>query len=270
MRAQGVPVAEPAPQLHFLRFEFKYVLDQRTRERVERELLPYLSLDPHVARQPEQQYFVRSLYFDDPVRSAFRAKQDGLVVRAKFRLRTYTRDPAVAAPRFLEIKGRYNDLVWKHRAPVLAPLDPRARGDLLCRGLLAHTAPGDVRDRFEFARIRRRVEPIVLVDYQRRPYESPFDPDFRVTFDHDLAATATNCLFPNGLFPNSLSPNRPEVTTHRELLRGHTVMEVKFRRALPAWFHRVVHTHQLRRRSVSKVTTAMLALGFAPALAPFS
>ena len=31
--------------------------------------------------------------------------------------------------------------------------------------------------------IRQRIAPVVLVDYRRRPYSSPFAPGFRVTFD---------------------------------------------------------------------------------------
>lgn len=238
--------AAPAA-LHFSRFEFKYVLDGARRAAVEAELRLYVDLDPHVRHLPEQVYFVRSLYFDDAALTAYHQKLDGRLARAKFRVRTYGREPG-AAPRFLESKGRHDQQVFKHRAPIAAAADPLAGGDALVADLLEHTAPGRVRDEFACQVFRRKLRPIALVDYMRRPYVGRSDPDFRLTFDSDLAATATATLFP--------TPARPV-----PLLRGYTVMEVKFRRHVPAWFVRLLQTWQLRRVSLSKICTACEHLG---------
>lgn len=234
--------------LHFSRFEFKYVLDRARRERVEADLRHFVELDPHVLRAPDHVYFVRSLYFDDAALSAYHAKCDGLLTRAKFRLRTYGRQPGLTQ-RFLEIKGRDNHQVWKHRAPVGDAGDPNARGNTLVRQLLEHAAAGRVRDEFAFQVFRRGIAPIALVDYVRRPYLSRFDPDFRLTFDSELIATATDTLFPNG-------SSRPV-----PMLPGHSVMEVKFRHHVPAWFHHILQAHELRRTTISKICAACEHLG---------
>ena len=235
--------------LHFSRFEFKYVLDRALREQVEAELRHFVELDPYVASQPDHRYFVRSLYFDDQALSAFHAKMDGMLTRSKFRVRTYGRTVGDPAPWFLEIKGRHNNLVFKHRTPVVGDFDRRVGGEELVRVLLERAAPGAVRDQFEFEFYRRRIQPIVLVDYLRRPYVSRFDPEFRLTFDSELSAAATDALF-----PASAARARP-------MLRGFTVMEVKFRRHVPAWFHRILQAFELRRQSISKICTGMQALG---------
>ncbi len=245
-----MPAASP---LHFLRFEFKYVLDRTTREAVEAELQHFVELDPFVQKQAHQQYFVRSLYFDDRRFSAFHDKNDGRLTRSKFRLRTYGREVEDTAPWFLEIKGRHNNLVFKHRTPIGAAMGKRARGEALSRELLVNAAPGDVRDQFECARFRAGIQPYVLVDYLRRPYISKFDPDFRLTFDAELAARATDTMF-------------DEVAPARAMLRGFTVMEIKFRRHVPAWFHRILQAYELRRQSISKVCAATEALGLASSL----
>jgi len=104
--------------LHFARFEFKYVLRAQKRREVESDLLYFLEYDPFVENRDNHRYFVRSLYFDDPNFTAFHDKIDGLHSRSKFRLRTYTFDSKETAPIFLEIKGRHNNLVFKHRTPV--------------------------------------------------------------------------------------------------------------------------------------------------------
>lgn len=235
-------------KLHFLRFEFKYVLPQQQRAEIEAELRHFVELDPYVADQPGQQYFVRSLYFDDPTLSSFHEKQDGQHTRSKFRIRTYARTVDSDTPWFLEIKGRYNNLVFKHRAPIRPPFDRRLRGDALVAMILQRCAPGPVRDQFAYERFRKQIAPVALIDYLRRPYVSKFDPEFRLTFDCELAASESDAMF----------PPHPRL---RQLLPGRTVMEVKFRHHVPSWFHRIIQAWELRRRSISKICTGIEALG---------
>ena len=242
----------PSTRLHFSRFEFKYVLPGAVREEVESELQHFLELDPHVSRQAESRYFVRSLYFDDPFFTAFHEKADGLHTRSKFRVRTYSSDSAARTPWFLEIKGRYNNLVLKHRVALAeadgSPPDPSDR-DLT--GQVLRLAPeGAVRTRFEYQLHRRRIRPGVLIDYWRRPYISKYDPDFRLTFDSELTATATKLLF-------------PEHPTARRVVPGYTVLEVKFKHRIPSWFHRVIQSFELHRRSFSKILHGTEVLGLA-------
>ena len=46
-----------------------------------------------------------------------------------------------------------------------------------------------------------------------------------------------------------------------EVITGFTVMEVKFRRHIPSWFHRLIQAYELRRVSMSKICKAMEILG---------
>lgn len=236
-------------KLHFSRFEFKYVLPRALRDEVESELGHFVELDPYVQGQPNQQYFVRSLYFDDPQFTCFREKQDGQHTRSKFRIRTYARSIDDPAPWFLEIKGRYNNLVFKHRTPFVGAYDVHAAGYELCRSTIAHADAGAVRNQFEFEVYRKQIRPVVLVDYDRRPYVSRFDPEFRLTFDCNLQTTATDTMFP----AREQAP--------RLMLPGYTVMEVKFRYHVPSWFHRIIQAYELRRVSISKICTGTQALG---------
>ncbi len=253
MRKEGGRQILPATKLHFARFEFKYVLPQPLREELESELRYFLEFDPYVESRPNHQYFVRSLYFDDPFYSCFQDKVDGLHTRAKFRVRTYTDDPDDSTPQFMEIKGRVNNLVLKHRTPLDSSNGIKLDyGDGLSNKLLQIMSPCDVRRQFEFELFRKRLRPVALVDYVRRPYFSRFDPEFRLTFDSELRGTMTRALFPGKGSPQS-----------RRMLPGYTVMEVKFRRHIPSWFHRLIQSYELRRISVSKICHAMEALGIA-------
>lgn len=243
-----------ATKLHFSRFEFKYLLPPALREQVEGELQHFVELDPYVRGQAEHRYVVRSLYWDDARFSAFEDKVDGRMHRSKFRLRTYTTDPLDSTPRFLEIKGRHNNLVFKHRMPVaIGPEESQVGGAALCDLIELHGVDGPIRNEFSFQLARRRIRPYALIDYLRRPYISKFDPEFRLTFDEELRATATDRLFPE---PTARS---------RRIASGYTVMELKFRHHVPAWFHRIIQAYELRRRSFSKVCEGTIALELQPA-----
>lgn len=239
-----------ATKLHFSRFEFKYLLPGELRKEVEGELAHFVELDPFVRRQESQKYLVRSLYWDDEALTAFHDKNDGVMHRSKFRLRTYAFDASDLAPCFLEIKGRHNNLVFKHRTPVnIGPDTAAAKGDSLTELVGDRMNESPMREQFLFQRFRRRIRPYALIDYVRRPYISKFDPEFRLTFDEQLQATETACLF----------PGRSART--RRIAPGSTVMELKFRHHVPSWFHRIIQTYELRRRSFSKICEGTVALG---------
>jgi hypothetical protein len=239
--------------LHFARFEFKYILTKKQRDEVEAHLVNFLEYDPFVASRPDHKYTVRSLYYDDPFYSAFHDKIDGLHTRSKFRLRTYSKDISELAPFFLEIKGRNNNLVFKHRTPVDIGNGnwPFLRGDAFTTGILNNGAPSEVLKQFEYAVLKNRVQPVALIDYHRRPYISKYDSTFRLTFDEQITAFNSDNIF-------------PEIRHQcRDVLSGYTVLEVKFHHHLPSWFHRVIQAHQLKRVSISKICSGMEVLGLA-------
>jgi hypothetical protein len=240
-------------KLHFARFEFKYIMPTALRDEVEKELGYFLELDPFVSATPDRKYFVRSLYYDDPEYTCFFDKVEGLRSRSKFRLRTYTKDPSVDAPAFLEIKGRYNNLVFKHRVPITGGGEWRSdESSKLAQHILDNTKVGDpVRTQFEYELLRKQLQPVALIDYKRRPYVSKYDPEFRLTFDEQLQG-----IIATGLFPSSWARSRA-------LLPGYTVIEVKFRYHMPSWFHRIIQAYELRRVSISKICRGMEVLEIA-------
>lgn len=232
----------PALTLEFSRFEFKYVLHEKLRQAVEAELGYFMTLDPFVKQADQQKYFVRSLYFDDPNRTAFYDKIDGLKSRAKFRIRTYTRSPDGVTPQFLEEKGRHDNRVFKHRILITDSIESLASSSECNDELL---------NRFKYQWFRKTIRPVALIDYLRRPYISKYDHEFRVTFDEGLQARDTPCLFPS------------QATNSKRLLPGYTIMEVKFGHKVPAWFHRILQSFELRRVSISKICEGMTVLNLA-------
>lgn len=236
-------------KLDFLRFEFKYILREDVRDRIEKDLSHFMTPDPFVASLANHNYIVRSLYYDDPVFSSYYQKTDGALLREKFRLRTYTNNPEEACATFLEIKGRYNSMVFKHRAGFNSSAKSKAFADCACitNEIINSINDSTVADQFRFELTRKKIKPVMLIDYIRRPFFGKYDPKFRLTLDDRLHGTVTDQLFPSHL------------QKRRQLLPGYTVMEIKFENSIPLWFHRIIKNYDLQRTSFSKVCKGMEA-----------
>ena len=236
----------------FARYEFKYILNQPLREEIEAEVCNFMSYDGHVDPEQDNTYKVRSLYFDNVQAAHYYEKTEGVKTRRKFRIRTYAERYLQGLPIFLEEKGRHNERTYKRRIPISIDHVP----------LFSDPEEGFVRlldiyplqqlvETFVFDRIRRRILPMVLIDYVRRPYTSVFDGNFRLTFDSHLTAIATNELFPD------------EGSRCLQCVAGKTILEVKFDRRIPAWFHRILQAYDMRRLSISKFCKGMEVCGLA-------
>ena len=233
-------------QEHFLRYEFKYILNDDLKDKVESELSHFMQLDPFVERFDNKKYLVRSLYFDDPIYTFYYEKTDGLLHRQKFRIRTYSTQYDEQVPIMLELKGRFNNFVYKHRTQIDANKD-NIHDAFGLSDAIKNKQDNKVAEQFTYDRFRKNIRPVMLIDYQRRAYQSKYDYEFRITFDGDLYGTHTTDLFPS------------DRVKQRKLIDGYTIMEVKFRKHVPPWFHRIMIKYQLTRVSISKYCTGMEA-----------
>jgi len=251
----AVTTESAVPIENFARYEFKYLLNAKQREEIETEISHFMTYDGHVHEELGNQYFVRSLYFDTPAAKHYYEKIDGTRLRRKFRIRSYSTSPSSEVPIYLEEKGRHVERTFKHRVQITQddlPIfyDPDRHLELRDR-----YPDTEIIDRFIYSSMKRRISPVVLVDYIRRPYNSPFDIHFRLTFDSELRAAAARTLFPDAATRWHLSQ------------AGYTILEVKFQRRLPAWFHRIIQAHDMRRLSISKFCKGMEVCGLAVDLA---
>ena len=238
--------AKPIPKTEdFVRYEFKFFLNLRKREEVESEVANFMSFDGHVHPELSNAYYVRSLYYENDAATHYYEKIDGVKVRRKFRLRTYGKQFVPSLPIYLEEKNRDGDRVHKHRIPIDSSHLPVFCAPERYPDLPEFLSGIDLVDRFLFDALRRSLKPKLLVDYVRRPYVSAYDMNFRVTFDSILMSAKADELFP---------PNRE---SWKHSFAGFTILEVKFHRRIPAWFHRIIQAHNLRRVSFSKFCRGM-------------
>lgn len=238
-----------AENLHFYRYEFKYVLEGAQLNRVIEILDNHLSRDKHCGENGD--YPIRSVYFDSPDLRWYHEKKDGLEKRFKYRLRTYSqRKSGYSSPLYLELKGRDGSLVIKHR--VRMPIDRFKEGigggAGWLRELLYETSPGNsVAERFIAQSFRYRLAPSVITDYNRAAWEDHTNPDFRATIDTASTAWRTSWKgLPEGI---------PEL-----IVPSGGIVEIKFRYRIPFWFQRLIREMDLTRISVSKFQRAVEAV----------
>jgi hypothetical protein len=230
----------------FARYEFKYLLRAELFQRLVEEISHFMEYDGYVHPELNDSYFVRSLYFDDDLASNYYEKIDGVKVRRKFRIRTYEIKAAQETPIYLEEKGRTIERTYKRRTQIMAdhlPLfyNPQINGE----EILELYSGADLVESMVFNTLRKNLKPRVLVDYIRKPFISEYDAHFRVTFDTALKASSVRSLFPD------------DCANWIKAEAGYTILEVKFNRRIPSWFHKILQAYNMRRLSISKFCKGM-------------
>jgi len=234
----------------FHRYEFKYVINNDMAIILQNEIENFMNYDGYIHEELGNAYLVRSLYFDNVFASNFFEKIDGVRYRTKFRLRTYSKKNDNSSPLFLEQKGRHLNRVFKSRCLI----NTEDLGMFISENKyseLTNIYQNEVAEDFVFQGYKKKLKPRVLVDYIRKPYTSNYDSNFRITFDSSIKSQESSSLFPKDDFRIVQS------------LPGYVIMEVKFHRRIPAWFHRILQTHNLSRVSISKFVIGMTSCNLA-------
>ena len=239
-------------QQKFSRFEMKYIIRKSISESIQKEIRNFMIYDGYANKELKKNYFVRSLYFENNNYSNFNEKVDGVKLRHKYRIRTYSNKLDKNTPIFLELKGRENERTYKTRFFI-------EQNDLNLFfekknyfKLKENYLDNYLIEQFIFDCYRKNLSPKILVDYNRTPYINKSGLYFRLTFDNNIVSLSDSRLYFTSL--NS---------GWRECLAGFTILEVKFESSIPAWFQRIVQSYQLQIRSISKFVIATDTLGLA-------
>ena len=223
------------------RHELKYFVSDAAHAQLAPLLGSVLHVDRHAHKNNE--YFIRSLYFDDVYDTAYHTKIDGVELRDKYRIRIYNCSDREI---FLERKHKHGDLISKSSVRITRRL---------CEQLMNGDPTGLDRSenqllRDVFREMRTKfLKPAVIVDYHREAYTHPAE-DTRITFDKQLhSGLFTYDLFNPDL--NGVSPLEP----------GKMILEVKYNRYLPGYIKSILSTVPSVSCAISKYT---LCRGFEP------
>jgi len=217
-----------------LRHELKYFISPAEMKVLRGILTPTMQLDPNGNENNE--YHIRSLYFDTINDDALNEKIAGVGNRKKYRIRIYNFQDKVIK---LECKSKYGDLISKQSVTI-----PRELADQLIAGdpeglqRMRHPLLHDM-----FREMRTNLlRPAVIVDYTREAYIHPAE-EVRITFDKTLRTG----LYSHDMFNKDI-PTYPVFDDPVEIL------EVKYDEFLPSYIQSILSGITAQRSAISKYT----------------
>ncbi|WP_372629184.1 polyphosphate polymerase domain-containing protein [Cohnella sp.] len=215
-----------------LRTEQKYYIHMHDYLALRMKLSQLMTLDPNSV--DVDGYNIRSLYFDDPRKTALETKNDGIFSRQKFRIRIYNGSDNHIA---LERKSKLGEYVAKESIRI-----SREQYDQILHGNYESLyADGDpLAHDFYAAMTAGGYRPTVIVDYWREAFIYPHG-NVRITFDKRLAVAANQ----QDLF-------HPELLFSEISMPGVTIMEVKFDDVLPNVVRELITPAYHLRSTISK------------------
>ncbi|MBQ4552220.1 MAG: polyphosphate polymerase domain-containing protein [Clostridia bacterium] len=203
-----------------LRHELKFFITDVQYHVLSSMLKNVLHPDPN--GDENNQYHIRSLYFDTAFDDALNDKISGVANRNKYRIRIYNFSDKMIR---LECKSKFRDLISKRSVRITRDLaeqlisaDPTG---------LESTASGLVSDVYREMRTNL-LHPVVIVDYLREAYLHPVE-DVRITFDRQLRT---------GL--NSIDMFNPHIPTVPPFDHEEIILEVKYNRELPVYISHIL------------------------------
>lgn len=235
------------------RFEYKYNLHVSYLDSLRKDVMPYLVVDSFASRKPNNEYTVHSLYLDSHKLLTFNEKLDGVKARKKFRIRGYDQVTPESKV-FLEIKRKDVEHMYKDRAMLnYANLEKFLKTSdmslLISTGNSSSIKAENAR-KFLYYYHYHVLQPAVLINYEREPFECKFGSGLRVTFDKNVRAKT-----PSG-YNNIFSEEG-----YKTALKDHFVLEIKFHQVLPNWLPRVLRKYNIIRESSPKYAMSIFTTG---------
>ena len=214
----------------FRRYEKKYLLTPAQYAAVKRGMASWMKPDEH------PNYTICNIYFDTEHYDLIRTSLEKPVYKEKLRLRSYgvpgSRDPA-----FVEIKKKYDGVVYKRRVTLQAMdasrwLSGRRSGD-----------GSQISREIDWFLQFYRPEPKVFLAYDREAYAAADGGELRLTFDTDIRVRS------NDLDLRSGDHGLPLLESNQIL------MEIKIPGAAPLWLARLLSENGIFPTSFSKYGT---------------
>ena len=217
------------------RYELKYILSPQQRAYLEKALEGHMKIDKYGITS------IASLYYDTPDYRLIRLSIQKPPFKEKIRLRSYGL-ATEESPVFLELKRKYDRIVYKRRVQSTIPVVNRfflREGDIPANGQIA-------REIQYFRDYYGTLVPACLIVYDRAAYFEP-DGDLRLTIDGNPRYRVDNLNLTSSMEGTSLLPE------------GYSILEIKVQLAMPLWLTHILDEGKIYRGSFSKYGEAYKA-----------
>ena len=232
-----------------MRFEYKYIVHNKHLSQLRDTIFPFLEIDEFAFAEIENEYTVRSIYFDTPSYDFYFEKVEGIKNRKKVRLRGYNNFQK-GNQVFLEIKRKYDIPIIKYRSPLLYENALKIFQEKTLNGYAINKFENMVgyqnSKRFFYQVFSKNLRPVVNVVYEREAFYSKFDRTVRITFDKNLRSIGYPAL-----------ENLYSEQGLKSALSDHFILEVKFNNFFPSWLNPIISRFGLLKQSASKYVISM-------------
>jgi SPX domain protein involved in polyphosphate accumulation len=217
----------------FKRYEIKYLLTRKQKEKILEAMKPYMELDEYGRST------IRNIYYDTDNYRLVRKSLEKPIYKEKLRVRSYR----AAGPEdkvFVEVKKKYDGIVYKRRIEL---------GERDAMSYLAGREKAPVRTQITdeidyFLQFYETLAPKVFLSYEREAYYTKQPSEFRVTFDENILWRETDLSLGKGIYGTSI------------LAPGQTLMEIKTPGNIPLWMVKVLTEEKIQRTTFSKYGNA--------------
>ncbi len=201
------------------RNELKFYINSADAHRLNSRFHIALRKDDHTPDRGA--YHIRSLYFEDPLSSAYFDKINGLEKRAKYRIRFYNRDLSY-------IRLEKKEKIGKKSFKAFETISLAKACALIKRKPDVFSAGGALEEEISNKILSEGFRPLLFVDYYRSAFLHPFG-NVRITIDTWVSASA---------FRNELDEKTFSVPA---IESGKAILEIKYDSDFPPYLSKLLY-----------------------------
>ena len=223
----------------FKRYELKYMLTTKQKEKVLDSMQEHMTLDKYGRTT------IRNLYYDTDTYLLIRRSIEKPLYKEKIRIRSYSKAMADSTV-FVELKKKYKHIVYKRRISM-----PNNEATKWLSGVKQGVNNTQISEEIDyFMQLYGTLKPTVFLSYEREAYYCNNGSDFRVTFDDNILCRQNDLSLESEVYGESILP------------KGMVLMEIKCSGGVPLWMTQVLSRERIFKTPFSKYGTAYKMLIF--------
>lgn len=223
----------------FKRYELKYMLTTKQKEKVLDSMQEHMTLDKYGRTT------IRNLYYDTDTYLLIRRSIEKPLYKEKIRIRSYSRTMSDSTV-FVELKKKYKHVVYKRRISM-----PNNEATEWLSGVKQGVNNTQISEEIDyFMQLYGTLKPTVFLSYEREAYYCNNGSDFRVTFDDNILCRQNDLSLESEVYGESILP------------KGMVLMEIKCSGGVPLWMTQVLSRERIFKTPFSKYGTAYKTLIF--------
>lgn len=226
-------------QTIFKRYELKYMITVKQKEKILEVMVPYMKLDKYGRST------IRNIYYDTDTYLLIRRSIDKPAYKEKLRIRSYDQ----ASPNsdvFVELKKKYQRVVYKRR--ICLPEEEAI--NWISNKQHTHQHTQIVKEVDYFLDYYKTLHPVAFLSYQREAYYANDGSDFRITFDDHILCRLNDLSLESKVYGTPL------------LEKDKALMEIKCSGGIPLWMVHFLSKEHIYKTSFSKYGTAYQTMIF--------